>query len=505
MAKLFQNQLYGSKDFRGLIGTPDLYSVFQQTPQFLPILTREIYKQNLPGSLVSWQKSFPSISVEQENGFYQWNLKNQDDKNFPLLDAETLSGETISAGTFPSVIGANREHFYLHFEGEVANPTDWLRGELHNVYYLVHNVFPAGGQKFKLEVTLLNDDESLNVDSIHLAINKRFSKFGNAQPARLSYRGSTPWFSSPFRMENRITSVRMQLEVSGEMIRKGKNEPLVFPFQWKGEKGEAYVNFMDMLTMYQCEELFARSVVYGNKNWKTNTGYLDFDQNNKQEIVSPFGLFNQMAPGNVNLYNTFDIDYMVDMALDMSIGKIGRNQRRLNIVTGERGAIAISKQIDLKQKSKWNAVIMPEKVIRKGNASNIGAQNPLHFGYQYTGMESYNGVTLDVTILDFLDEDVYFPERDPGGQGTLESHRMFVMGWGDSADIYNVKLKGQEEMNFGCIAGMRDPYSPAGSSRTSPKMMASSIDGYITHCHKFGGMVMTDPTKVLEFRKNVQY
>lgn len=504
MAKLFQNQLYGSKDFRGLVGTPDLYSVYQQTPQLLPMLTREIYKQNLPGSLVSWQKAFPSISVEQENGFYQWNLKNQDDKNFPLLDAETESGDSVSAGTFPSVIGANREHFFLYFEAEVAQPTDFIRGELHNVYYYVHNVKPQGN-RYQYEVTLLNDDESLNVDSVHLAINKRFTKFGNVQPARLSYRGSTPWFSSPFRMENRLASIRMEMTVSGEMIRKGKNEPLVFPFRFKGIESEAYVNFMDMLTIYQSEELFARSVIYGNKNWKTNTGYLDFDQNNNQEIVSPMGLFSQIAPGNVHLYNTLDIDYIVDMALDMSIGKIGRGNRRLSIVTGERGAIALSKQIDLKQKSKWNAVIMPEKVIRKGNASNLGTQNPLHFGYQYTGLDTYNGVTLDITILDFLDDDVYFPERDPNGQGTLESHRMFVMGWGESADIYNVKLKGEEEMIFGCIAGLRDPYSPAGSSRTSPKMMASSIDGYITHCKKTGGMVMTDPTKVLEFRKNVQY
>jgi len=503
MAQLFKNQLYGSKDLRGLIGTPTLYDVFQQAPEMLPLLTREIYRQNLPGSLVAWQKSFPSMTVEQENGFYQWNLKNQDDKNYALVDAETLTGESMTAGTFPAVVGANRQRFYLVFNEELANPTDFLRGELHNVYYYVHQTSRTG-DRWKFEVTLVNDDESLNVDSIHLATNKRFSKFGNMQPARLSYQGSRPWFSTPFRMQNRISSIRMEYQVSSEMARKA-TEKLVFPFAWKGETGKTFVNFIDMLNLYQCEELFARTVVYGNKNWTTNTGYLDYDQKNNQEIVGAMGLFNQIAPGNVNLYNSFDIDYMVDAALDMSIGKIDRNNRRLSIVTGERGAIAIHKQIDLKQKSKWNTVVIPEKVIRPGKASNIGAQNPLHFGYQYTGIDSYNGVTLDITILDFLDDDVYFPEKDPDGQGTLESHRMFVMGWGESAEIYNVQLKGEENMSFGYMPGFGpDPYSSQGTM-ASPKLMTSPVSGYQIHSGKKGGMVMTDPTKILEFRKNLVY
>jgi hypothetical protein len=34
-------------------------------------------------------------------------------------------------------------------------------------------------------------------------------------------------------------------------------------------------------------------------------------------------------------------------------------------------------------------------------------------------------------------------------------------------------------------------------------MVSSPIDGYEVHCAKFGGLVMKDPTKVLDFQLNV--
>ena len=50
---------------------------------------------------------------------------------------------------------------------------------------------------------------------------------------------------------------------------------------------------------------------------------------------------------------------------------------------------------------------------------------------------------------------------------------------------------------------MRSPYSPAGA-KGSGKSMASSIDGYEVHMHKWGGMMIEDPTKVIDVQVTVE-
>ena len=105
-------------------------------------------------------------------------------------------------------------------------------------------------------------------------------------------------------------------------------------------------------------------------------------------------------------------------------------------------------------------------------------------------------------ILDFFDDDVYFPQRHPDGLGLTESHRILALDYGDNAGIYRVKPKGVPDYNWGYIPGMRDPYSAGGKNK--PKMMASSIDGYEVHLQKWGGMMIEDPTKVVDLRLSVE-
>jgi hypothetical protein len=49
---------------------------------------------------------------------------------------------------------------------------------------------------------------------------------------------------------------------------------------------------------------------------------------------------------------------------------------------------------------------------------------------------------------------------------------------------------------------MRDPFSAGGKGQ--PKMVASPIDGYEVHFQKWGGMMIEDPTKVVDLRLLVE-
>lgn len=501
MAQILPLQKYEAKDYNGLVTDNHFYSLYQQKPELISTVIKQIYKTNLQGKLREFVDRFPVKEVEQENGFYNWMLQGQDDKNIPLVDAETIDGRTISAGTFPANIGANGEQFYLIFDEPLFETTNVLKGEVDEYHYLVKKAMDAGS-RYKVQVELVVDNGVTSVPSEELFTGARFSKFYDLVPSTLSYEGAKPSFTSPWRMENRPCTMRMQYEVAGNTINKGKNEPLEFGFMGKdGKMVSTWINYQDMMAHHQCEEMFARMLLYGKKNWDSSHRYFNKDEKTKYNIESGSGFFEQIAPSNVHNYNTYDLDWHLEMLLDMGVGKIERGKRVIHILTGEFGAIEISKQIQAKRGNQ--VTIVSDRFLDSNTpAGTIGGRNTKGtMEPQYNVYDWYNGVRLEIEILDFLDDDVYFPQRHPDGKGIVESHRMIALDYGDNAGIYRVKPKGVPDYNWGYIPGMRDAFSPAGKGMN--RMMATSLDGYSVHFQKWGGLMVEDPTKIVDLRLNV--
>ena len=111
--KLFNTQLYRPKDFKGLIADNHFYELYQQKPQLLDKAIQQIYQMNLQGSMVNFVNRFPTMEVDLENGFYQWMLKGQEDKNVPLVAIEDNAGSAITAG---NSVGAQRQRVRLVFD-----------------------------------------------------------------------------------------------------------------------------------------------------------------------------------------------------------------------------------------------------------------------------------------------------------------------------------------------------------------------------------------------------
>lgn len=502
MAQLTPLQKFEAKTYNGLVTDNHFYSMYQQKPQLISTVIKEIYKTNLQGKLREFVDRFPVKEVEQENGFYNWMLQGQHDKNLALVDAETIGGLTISNGDFPANIGANGERFYLIFDEPLFGETDVLKGETEEYHFLVKKAMDAGS-RYKVEVELLTNSAATTVPSEEFAIGSRFTRSYSLSPSTLSYQGSKPYFTSPWRMENRMSTMRMEYEVAGNTINKGKNEPLEFGFNYKGETESMWINYQDLVAHHQCEEMFARMMVYGKRNWTADHQYLNKDDKTKYAIESGAGFFEQVAPSNRHYINTYDLDWHLELLLDMGIGKIERGKRTIHLLTGEFGAIEISKQIQAKRGTMNVTVIQDRFLDSNSKPGNIGGMNTkATMQPQYNEYEWYNGVRLKVEILDFFDDDVYFPQRHPDGKGIVESHRILALDYGDDAGIYRVKPKGVPDYNWGYIPGMRDPFSAAGNGK--PKMMASSIDGYSVHFQKWGGMMIEDPTKVIDVQLSVE-
>ena len=497
MAQLLPLQRYEAIDYNGLVTDNHFHALYQQKPELISSVIREIYKTNLQGKLREFVNRFPVKEVEQENGFYNWMLQGQHDKNLPLSSAETIAGTTISTGN----VGANGERFNLIFGENIFEEGNVLRGESDEYHLLVKKVSDAGSLT-KVEVELVTDSAAKTVPADELATGTRWSKFYSLSPSTLSYQGSSPYFTSPWRMENRPSTLRMEYKVPGNVINKGKNEPLEFGFQYKGQTESIWINYQDMVAHHQCEEMFSRMLMYGKKNWTNDHKYLNKDDKTKYAIESGAGFFEQVAPSNVHYYNHYDLDWHLEMLLDMGVGKIERGKRTIHLLTGEFGAIEISKQIQAKRGNLNVTVIQDRFLDSNSKPGNIGGGNTkATMEPQYNVYEWYNGVRIMVEILDFFDDDVYFPKQHPDGKGIVESHRILALDYGEEAGIYRVKPKGVPDYNWAYIPGMRDPFSPAGKG--SPKLVASPIDGYEVHMQKWGGMMIEDPTKVVDLRLSV--
>lgn len=502
MAQLLPLQKYEAVDYNGLVTDNHFHALYQQKPQLISNVIREIYKTNLQGKLREFVDRFPVKEVEQENGFYNWMLQGQHDKNIPLVDAETIDGRSISAGTFPASWGANGERIYMIYDEPLFNETDVIRGDLDEYHLLVKKAMDAGS-RYKFEVELVTSNALMTMPSDELIIGGRWSKFYNLSPSTLSYQGTKPYFTSPWRMENRPSTMRMEYEVAGNTINKGKNEPLEFGFNYKGQQESIWINYQDLVAHHQCEEMFARMLLYGKKNWTSDHKYLNKDDKTKFAIESGSGFFEQIAPSNVHHYNTYDLDWHLELLLDMGVGKIERGKRVIHLLTGEFGAIEISKQIQAKSGTGKFTVISDKFLMSNTNPGNLGGNNTKGLMEpQWNVYEWYNGVVIKVEIVDFFDDDVYFPQRHPDGKGIVESHRILALDYGDTAGIYRIKPKGVPDYNWAYIPGMRDPFSPAGKG--SPKMVASPVDGYSVHFQKWGGLMIEDPTKVVDLRLSVE-
>jgi hypothetical protein len=499
MGQLLPLQKYAATDYNGLVTDNHFHALYQQEPQLISQAIREIYKTNLQGKLREFVDRFPTKEVEQENGFYTWMLQGQHNKNLPLADAETIGGASISAGTFPTNVGANGERFYLIFEEALFEETNVLKGETDEYHLLVKKALDAGS-RFKYEVEIFGLTES--VPSEELAIGTRWSKFYSAAPSTLSYQGAKPNFTSPWRMENRPSTLRMEYQVAGNTINKGGNEPLKFGFKYNGKEEKMWINYQDLVAHHQCEEMFARMQIYGKRNWTPDHQYLNKDDKTKYAVESGAGFFEQIAPSNVHYYNSYDLDWHLGLLMDMGVGKLDRGKRVIHLLTGEWGAVEISTQIQAKQGSQFT--IISDKYINGNSApGNLGGSNTKSLMQpQYNVYQWYNGIEIRVEILDFFDDDTYFPQLHPDGKGLVESHRILALNYGEDAGIYRIKPKGTPDYQWGYIPGMRDPFTPAGKG-AQPKLMASSIDGYEVHLQKWGGMMVEDPTGIVDLRLNV--
>ena len=486
-----QLQKYEPKDWTGLTTENHLGSLFALEPQLVSNLIENIYKVNLGDDLISFMNQFPVEYLDDDRP-YEWFLQGADEKNIPLVAAYA----NFDKDALPASPGVNGTRFVLEFPERYFEATDVIVGEKVDLYSLRVVTDPINsGSNWLYEVELLTGDQSLSVAPQDLALGTRWSKDYSLVEQTLSKRGGLTHHTSPFRMQNVMSMIRKQYTVPGNMILKGKNKPLAF--SWKDQNGKtqtAWIKKLDYDFMVQCQREIARLLMFGKPNKRADGTYGNSGDSG-YEIRSGAGLREQIAPSNKFYYNNFNLDYLTETLLGLSVGKLPEDKRRFVLGTGEYGMFQFHKAAEAKA-SNYTPNFDQGRITHSGN-------NKMSYKGQFLEYKTVNGITIELMHVPQYDDPVRNKIYHPDG-GLAESRRYTIMDFGTAdgdANIKRVSLKNQSEI-FRYIPGLRDPYYP-GDSTTKPGMAASPVDGYEVHKGFIGGLRVKNPMRMAEYIPNL--
>jgi len=481
-----------SKDWSGMTTENHLGYLYQQQPQLVSDIIEMLYKVNLGGEdIVAYLNKFPKMYVDDPDTPYEWLLQGADEKNIPLISYQD------SAGATPSKAGIGNATFYMEFPEKWFEVTDVIVGNKPDLYKLRINAEPiANGATWLFPVELVTGDPLLFVPASELVANTRWSKEYSLVEQTLSKRGGGISHSSPFRMQNMLSQIRKQYTVPGNMIRKGKNKPLAFSWVDPDTKKKmtSWLGQLDWQFKVQFRREIGRLLLYGNSNKKTDGTYGNIGESGF-EIRAGDGLFEQFAPSNKAYFNKFDIDWLCQLALGLSVGKLPEDERRFVLSTGEYGAydfhVAASNN-----STKYTPNFTEDRIIMKGDGK-------MSYKGQFTSYEWINGIKFEIFIDPLKDDPIRNKVLHPDG-GLASSHSFDILDFGTSSgepNIQRVAVEGDEEI-YRYISGLRDPFS-AYNNLTTPSATTTGVDGYEVLKMFIGGIRVKNPMKCAQLIPNI--
>jgi len=485
MNKISKLQIVEPKHWSGLTRESHLGAIGYTQPQFVDKTVDRLYEVNYGAdNIVSFINQFPVHYIDEE-GEYRWRLHGTEERNIPLVEAESVVGTAVTDGDQP---GIGHSQFYMTFSERWFDATSVIVGPDPDAYSLRIVEDPVNtGSGVRYKVELITGDENLFVPLADLQEGTLWSEDYGQVEQYLSKRGPEVRHISPFMMENTTSMIRRNYEVPGAMISKGKNHPLAFAFvDQNGKTHTAWIDKLgwDFLTQFRRDK--GRLLMFGKSNKRSDGNYANKGESGNT-IKSGFGLVEQMEGGNTLPYNKFDLDMLTKFALDICVGKVAGDKRKLVLSTGEYGAYLFHQAASDKASGyTW---------LQSGHNFKVSGNKVTLDEGQMNSYVSVNGIEFSIVIDPNKDDSVRNKLVHPDG-GLVSSRTFDIWDFGTTngkPNIQRVAVKGEEEF-FRYIPGMRDPFTPY-NKPTSPQMAASSVDGYAVYKQFIGGVMVRNPFK----------
>jgi hypothetical protein len=485
--KVFKNQITDPQEWGKKTRDSHLYNAGYSSIQTSKTIERLIDLDIGANNFVNFVESLPSYELNEE-GPYRYALQGIEERNYPLIKA-TIDAAGTTLITDNHKAGYKGGVFYLWYDDDFFSATSSLTSNHPEQFVLrVTGDGVKVGMQVRYQVQLLATSESeLFVPASEVVAGSKWvDRFGLVENTE-SIRGTEVSHASHFMLQNSTSVLRKNYEVPGNMISKGVNHPLEWEFVAdNGKRFKTWLPKLDYDFNVQFKRDKANLYLYGKATTIGDTpGLIKGESGNT--VKAGLGLYEFMNTGNIKYYNNFSIDNLAKFILDITYNMVSQDKRNIVVSTGEYGAYQFHQALMNKAASyPW---------LESGHNLKFESGKVILDEGEMVGYNFVNGIKIRLILDKMKDNPIHNMMLHPSG-GPITSYIYDIYDFGTTngkPNIQKLKIKDYEEL-FGYIPGMRDPFQPY-NNLGSPRMMATSKDGYSVFKQWAGGIHVNNPKK----------
>jgi len=458
----------------GLTQATHLSTFFLTEPSMASeVITRVYNKTNGYKNALSFLTTGTGRTKELDNIVYRWPLMGDSEKAVPISVSQVTYND---GGVTP---GINFTTF------RVGLPEKWFA--VGDVLVLDDNSYSVrvmeepyqDGTNFVYVLQLVTKDPALYVPPALVVSGKELSKDFNIVEHDHSRTSGDTVYSTPFMMENYMSTYRKMYSVTGAAANKVLKIGLMNPegketaFTWvKYAEWEFWAQWMDEME---------KALIYGKGNVRPN-GTTNMKGASGNAIYTGAGLEEQIAPANKRYYTTLTEQVLRDFMDDLSYNGTEDGPREYVALCGRQFMNLFDQAMKL---SASNFLLVDSKFI-------TGSGQELALGAQFKTYVGLNGDKITLKECPLYNNTVRNRQLHPQTGKPAESYKATFLnfkkyGNGES-NVQKVYHKGRE-MASTYIEGLCSPFGMKKNGTSS-----SPVDGYEFHVLSECGLMLKDPT-----------
>lgn len=488
------------KAWSGLTLKNHIGAIFGTQPQLVSPLTTVLLQNSGMKNLDTTLSLFPEKVLNSSDDFV-WKVVGSDERNIPLVEAR-FQGAVVDANT--TGVGIARTTFELVFAEKWFTKQHVIAGPRPDVYQIRILDDPMEeGSNYVYTCEVWGGQESLaGIPGDELVAGNRFSIESAYVEDELSTRGAGIQFTSPYLMRNSVSTLRMEVKVSGAMIDM-KVQPVYFagietrdPNTGGVHKSVTWMQEVMWQFERQFSKIKSKTLMFGKTNRDENGRFLNKGQSNI-EIKAGSGIREQMEVSNTITYNRFSMRLLEDALSELSEGKLDWGERKFMLRTGERGAAQFNRAATAAA-SGWKAIFDNTNQNAVNKVSSKFHENAFKGGFQFTEWLAPNNIHVMLEVDPMYDDKVRNKILHPDG-GVAESYRYDILYIGsmEEPNIQKIKVRGDDELR-GYMAGIRDPFT----GRRGGVMQIMEDSATMTAMCGTGAMVK-DPSRTMTLKPSI--
>lgn len=468
-------QVSYTTSWSGLTTENHFSAIYQTNPQLASNIMTRLFALNNEMGLDALLNKYPAKEMPTDDD-YEWYIKGDDRKPVNIV--------TYSA-TDSTRPGVGNTTFRLTLEEKFYEQSDVLIFDDRNFMVRIMSEPWSDGVNWIYEVQIHpSNDPTLFIPTYLLQAGKQVSKQWSSVTTTLNKEYGGVSHTAPFKMRNIFSSMGKHYTVPGNM--QQRQLIMTVTDSKTGNKTNMWIRELEAVANYQWAMEKANNLIYSRYNKNAN-GTFTMKGSNSFPIKEGAGLREQISPSYKFYYNTFSIDYLLEVLTNISINTLPEDQREFVLLTGERGMIQVHKAIEAKV-----AMFQPF-----GNPARLtGAGQNLGFQGQYRSYIGPQGVKITVMNMPSYNDPVdnRFPHPDGGW---TENYRYTIMNIGTTngeANIQRVYPKGRRDLMW-YVPGSTTPFGP---NTSMSSMGASAVDGYEVYFYTTQGIMLKNPLSCAE-------